>query len=459
MTIETMSALAALGGQTLHPERLPAQLALCTDTRAVTPGATFLALHGERFDGHAFVADAFAQGAAACIVAEPGAVPAGRPALVVADTLAAYLQLGRLARAQLGGPVIAISGSTGKTTTKTFLVQLLAASGRAVSGTPENENNEIGVSKFLLGLDSGDPRVAVIEMGARKFGDIDVLVAAAQPDIGVLTNIGEAHLEIMGSAERLAATKWGLFRGGARAVLNLDDVSSRERASTLAAAPVWFGLGDATPPGGQRAVVVRDDRTLVIHTAGGQTELAIDVHLPGNHNRCNLAAALAAAVVLGVAPDVLAAHVAAVALPPRRYETIAFGDGKRLIFDAYNASLSGTLATLDAFAHEAATRRIAVLGSMAELGADAAQMHRRVGAAAAGASEIILAGGEFAAEIVRGATAAGVPAAQILTYAGNAAAVAWLQANARAGDAILLKGSRKYKMEEIAAALVGSSAP
>jgi UDP-N-acetylmuramoyl-tripeptide--D-alanyl-D-alanine ligase len=130
-----------------------------------------------------------------------------------------------------------------------------------------------------------------------------------------------------------------------------------------------------------------------------------------------------------------------------------------LIIDAYNASLTGTLATLETFAREAADRRIAVLGSMAELGAEAPAMHRRVGAAAAGASEIILAGGDFAADIVRGATDAGVPASRLLTYAENAAAVAWLRENARPGDAILLKGSRKYKMEEIADALLAASAP
>lgn len=459
MTLETPAALAALGARTRNADRLPAQLAIGTDTRSVSPGSTFLALRGAHFDGHAFVGEAFARGAAACIVMDAAAVPAEAPALVVADTLRAYLQLAGLARSALRGPVIAISGSAGKTTTKAYLLALLTGAGIAATATPENENNEIGVAKFLLGLEPADARLAIVEMGARNVGDIDVLVTAARPTIAVLTNIGEAHLEIMGTRERLAHTKWGLFRGGARAILNLADDESRLRAASLATVPVWFGIGDDEPPAGHAAVIVRDARTLVVHEARGRREIAIDARVPGDHNRRNLAAALAAASAAGIAPDVLAPAIPQVEQPARRYETIPLPDGKRLIFDAYNASMTGTLATLDAFAQEPASRRIAVLGSMAELGADAPQMHRRVGAAAAGVSEIVLAGGDFAADIVRGATEAGAAASRILTYAENAAAVAWLRVNARPGDAILLKGSRKYKMEEIADALRGANAP
>jgi UDP-N-acetylmuramoyl-tripeptide--D-alanyl-D-alanine ligase len=456
MTLETAAVIAALGAEVRNGAGLPARLTIATDTRGVAGGATFLALRGERFDGHAFVPEAFARGAAAVIVDKGASVPPGRPAFVVADTRHAYLALGALARDRVRGPVIAISGSVGKTTTKAYLVQLLTAAGSAATATPENENNEVGVSKFLLGLEAADQRVAVVEMGARNFGDIAILVAAARPDIAILTNIGEAHLEIMGSRERLAQTKWGLFERGAQAVLNLADDESRARAATLPLRPVWFGLGAARPPAGERGVVIRDADTLVIFDVDGCTQRPIDARVPGDHNRQNLAAALAGALAAGFAPERLAAHAGRLTQPAKRYETIPLAGDKRLIFDAYNASMTGTLATLDAFAHERAERRIAVLGSMAELGPEAAQMHRRVGAAAAGASEIILAGGDFAADIVRGAADAGASGARVLTYGENATAVAWLRANARAGDAILLKGSRKYKMEEIAEALLAA---
>jgi UDP-N-acetylmuramoyl-tripeptide--D-alanyl-D-alanine ligase len=456
MTIETSAAIAALAAQTVGAAALPPALAVGTDTRAIRPGMTFLALRGERFDGHAFVAEAFARGAAAAIVADRASIPAGASALVVDDTLKAYLALAGLARDRLRGPVIAISGSAGKTTTKAYLAALLAAAGIPAVATPENENNEIGVSRHLLGLNDADARVVIVEMGARKYEDLDVLVAAARPSVAVLTNIGDAHLEIMGSRDRLAHTKWGLFRRGARAVLSLADAESRARAVTLTQAPVWFGIDEETAPPGASAVVLRDSSRLEVHQAGGRREFAVAASTPGDHNRRNAAAALAAIVAAGYALERVAPYLGGLRQPARRYETILLDGDRRLIVDAYNASMSGTLATLDAFAKEGATRRIAVLGSMAELGAEAVQMHRRVGAAAAGASEIILAGGDYAAEIVRGAADAGAAASRILTYAENAAAVAWLRANARAGDAILLKGSRKYKMEEIADALLAA---
>ena len=453
MKLDAAVAVAAFGARTSHPELIPAALDVVTDTRAIMGGETFLALHGEHYDGHSFVAQAFERGAAACIVDDIASVPPGRPAIVVAKTLHAYLALARLARRKLEGHVVAISGSAGKTTTKEFLLQLLNAAGVPAAATPENENNEIGVSKFLLSLDENDARVAIVEMGARKYRDLDVLVAAAQPDVAILTNIGEAHLEIFGSHDRLAETKWGLFRAHARAVLPIGDHAIRVRAGKLEFPPLWFGAGNVTPPTGEPGVVVRDAHHLVVHDGIARTTLAIDAKVPGEHNVLNLAAALAGAIALGCSAAALVPHIAALHLPHGRYETMILADGGRLIFDAYNASMSGTLATLSAFASEAADRRIAVLGSMAELGTDAPQMHRRVGAAAAHSSDVILAGGEFADDIVRGATDAGAASERVVAYADNAAAIAWLHANRLPGDAILLKGSRKYKMEEIAAGL------
>ncbi|MFN2459607.1 MAG: UDP-N-acetylmuramoyl-tripeptide--D-alanyl-D-alanine ligase [Candidatus Velthaea sp.] len=450
MKLEIRAALELLGGRALLAHRLPAALHVVTDTRALAPGDTFLALQGERFDGHAFVGQALERGAAACVVSDTAALPAGIPAILVQDPLAAYLALAGAARDRLRGKVVAISGSAGKTTTKSFLLQLLHAAGVPAVATPENENNEIGVSKFLLGLEAGDARIAIVEMGARKYRDLDALVAAAKPDVAALTNIGEAHLEIFGSRQRLADTKWALFERGARAVLNLHDAESRRRAETLAVAPVWFGSDHAPAPPGARAFVLRDHRTLAVENGNECVVYPVNAGVPGEHNRRNLAAAFAAADALGIAPELLAPHTTGLHMPAGRYEVRNTRGGARLVFDAYNASMSGTLATLAAFAHEPARRRIAVLGSMAELGADAPDMHRRVGDAAAAANDVVLAGGEFAADIARGAYAAGAPPERVVVYAQNADALAWLRANVGPGDAILLKGSRKYKMEEIA---------
>ena len=453
MRLPTNDAVAALGGEVLHRNRLPATISVSTDTRAIRPSQTFLALRGEHFDGHRFVADAVARGASAAIVDDGAALPEGSAAIVVRDTLQAYLALARLARDRVRGPVVAISGSTGKTTTKVFLVRALTAAGRPATATPENENNEIGVAKFLLGLDDADERIAIVEMGARKYGDLDALVTAARPTLAVLTNVGDAHLEIMGTRERLADTKWGLFGSGARAVLNIGDAVAQARATALADAPGWFGIDAERPPAGARAVIVRLEDVLEVGVDGEVRMIPFHIDVPGDHNRRNLAAALAAAAALGVDLASVAAAHPRFATPAGRYERIAMPDGVTLIYDGYNASASGALATLATFARERAQRRIVVLGSMAELGAEAAQMHQRVGAAAAASADIVLVGGAFASDLAAGARAAGIEAHALVLYDDNGHAVAWLRANARDGDVVLLKGSRMYRMEQIVAGL------
>ena len=421
-----------------------------TDSRGIERGATFLALRGEHFDGHEYVGQAFGRGAVCAIVDDASAVPNGRPALVVANTLQAYLDLGALARSRVHGPVVGITGSTGKTTTKQFLLGLLRGAGIAATATPENENNEVGVAKFLCGLEDGDTRVAIVEMGARKYRDLDVLVAAAKPDVGVLTNVGEAHLEIMGSRERIAETKWAVPSGSRRAVLNLADDASRERAPGLAARPMWYGIDEDRPPHGERAVVVSPEAVWCIDERAATDAQRIEIRFPGDHNRRNLAGAFAAALLCGASFQRLGEAVATLVLPAGRYEIVELDNDVRLVFDAYNASLSGTLATLATFGREEAERRIAVLGSMAELGDDAPLMHEKIGEIAATRAHVVLCGGRFAADTARGVTAKG---GTVIRYDTNEAATAWLRNNVQSGDAILLKGSRAYKMEEIARAL------
>ena len=449
MRLPTRDAIVATKARCLNEGALPDSVLVQTDSRAIERGATFLALRGERFDGHAYVEEAFARGAACAIVDDATVVPPGKPALVVPDTLQAYLDLGGFARTRIRGRVVGITGSTGKTTTKQFLLALLRAAGIAVAATPENENNEIGVAKFLCGLDDGDERVAIVEMGARKYRDLDVLVAAARPDVGLLTNVGEAHLEIMGSRERIAETKWALPSGSRRAVLNLDDEASRARRPSLPTAPIWYGIDAERPPVGEGAVVIERDAVWYVDANGTTQTYPIAICFPGDHNRRNLAGAFAAALLCGADAATLAPAVESLTLPHGRYEAVELPGDVRLIFDAYNASLSGTLATLGTFAREQATRKIAVLGSMAELGDDAPAMHERIGELAA-RLDVVLAGGRYAEDTARGVARRG---GEVIRYATNAEATAWLRDNLRAGDAVLLKGSRMYKMEEIAEAL------
>jgi UDP-N-acetylmuramoyl-tripeptide--D-alanyl-D-alanine ligase len=450
MRLATREAIEAIHATATGESAFPESLLVQTDTRAIERGATFLALRGERFDGHAYVEEAFVRGAACAIVDDASVVAPGRAALVVPDTLKAYLALARLARERVKGTVVAVTGSTGKTTTKQFLLALLRGAGVPVTATPENENNEVGVSKFLCGLEDGDARVAIVEMGARKYRDLDVLVEAARPDVGVLTNVGEAHLEIMGSRERIAETKWAVPAGARRAVLNLDDAVSSARADGLAAPPLWYGIDGERPPHGQRAVVIEPDAVWTIAEDGATETHHIAIGFPGDHNRRNLAGAFAAALLCNATADALADAVRGLALPHGRYEVVELPDGVRLIFDAYNASLSGTLVTLATFGREEAERRIAVLGSMAELGDEAPTMHRKIGEIAGTRADVVLAGGRYAEDTASGVESQG---GAVVRYASNDEAIAWLRANVRRGDAILLKGSRMYKMEQIAEAL------
>jgi UDP-N-acetylmuramoyl-tripeptide--D-alanyl-D-alanine ligase len=462
MTVGRESAIAATGARVLAGERLPLELHFSTDTRSIATGDTFLALRGENFDGHAFVRDALARGAAALVVSDERAVPPGVAALVVPNTTQAYLELAGAARARIQARVAAITGSAGKTTTKAFLAQILAlATGTDVVATYANENNEIGVAKLLLSA-TAETAYVVVEFGARHYGEIAPLARAARPDVAILTNVGEAHLEIMGSPQRLAETKWGIFSNGGHAVLNVHDAVSRERVLRLHDGVTWFGadLTDLVLAGGERFVSLERTRdldspdALSIRTHSGTTAtFPTEIAVPGEHNRLNVAAASAGALALGLDPSAIARVLPQLTLPAGRYERIEVGDIS-LIYDAYNASMSGMLATLASFSAERGERRIAVLASMAELGEAAPEMHARVGAAAAHSNiDALLVGGDYAPDLVRGAKSEGFDPARIVAFATNAVAVAWLRANTRAGDLVLLKGSRRYRLEEIVAGL------
>lgn len=448
-------AVTATRGQAHHGDRAPRAFTIVTDTRTLRPGDTFLALRGEHFDGHDFVDEAIDKGAGALIVEKPPATNSV-PYMIVADTRRAYMDLAAAARARFSGRVVAITGSTGKTTTKHLLALLLEAhfGPSAVASSPANENNEIGVSKLLLNI-RPDQRVIVVEMGARHSGEIAELVNVAVPQIGVLTNIGDAHLEIFGSRERLAETKWGLFSRGAQAVINAKDEISRARTPSLQNPPLWFGEGTASGPG----VWIEDQSTLAIVRNGKQERFPIDVPFPGAHNRANLAAATAAALLLEIPAEFIARQIGALSLPAGRYETIALDRGPRVIYDAYNANAGGTIASLNAFASEDAQRRIAVLSSMAELGPDAPALHERVGAHAASLKfDYLLVGGDFRASLAAGAAGAGFPRERIVPFTDNAEAAHWLRMQTTDHDVVLLKGSRKYRMEEIVEAFRSGAA-
>jgi UDP-N-acetylmuramoyl-tripeptide--D-alanyl-D-alanine ligase len=467
MSLAFDDAVRVTGARVLLGECAPRELRIATDTRTLHAGDTFIALRGEHFDGNDFAMEAAARGASALVLDREDAAPPGVTTLLVPDALRAYMSLAGEARERLHS-VVAITGSTGKTTVKVLLEQLLAAVGIRSIAAPANENNEIGVSRLLLrALDRPDD-VVVAEFGARHPNDIAKLTAIAKPNVGVLTNVGEAHLEIMGSREGLEAAKWALFSTGARAVLNLADDASRRRATSLARPPLWFFGGDRLPEvsARERVCAVLGSRLLFV-ASGKVSEYAIDVRIPGMHNRANLAAALAALVKLTEQnPEMVAFNDAShrerilsaiphLALPKGRYERMVLANGMHVIYDAYNANPAGMIAALDAFSGEQGARRIAVLASMAELGAESETLHERVGEHAAATVDELIVGGEFAGALERGARRAGLSPERIARFSSNGEAARWLREHVRADDIVLLKGSRKYRLEEVVEELGG----
>lgn len=348
-----------------------------TDSRNLAAGDIFVALRGERFDGHGFIEAALEKGAIAAIVdaafqPTPALLNQSRMALLqVPDTLVAYQQLGAAWRQRFSDPVVAITGSVGKTTTKELIAAVLACSGGkdAVLKTEANYNNEIGVPKTLLQLQ--DPhRFAVVEMGMRGLGEIELLSRLAQPDVAVITNVGTAHIERLGSEAAIAQAKCELLlhlKPEGVAVLNHDNPLLMSRAAQVwSGKTVTFGF-----EGGDVCGQLLDATTMQVG------EHRFQLPLPGRHNALNFLAALAVAQILGIDWDLLTQLN--LELPSGRAQRYELARDVVLLDETYNAGLESMGAALQLLADQPGQRRIAVLGTMKELGDRSLEFHRRVG--------------------------------------------------------------------------------
>jgi UDP-N-acetylmuramoyl-tripeptide--D-alanyl-D-alanine ligase len=460
MTLAFAKFLEVSGGDVIGAKAaLPEQFRPSTDSRAIGPGETFVCLRGERFDGHAYAAQAAGRGAVAIVADDvTGIGAASVPIVRVPDAKAAYLAGAAASRKAFAGTVVAITGSTGKTTTKEFAAQIIGSK-RRVLATPQNENNELGVAKVCYRMDERSD-VAVLEFGARHPGEIAQLVGIAKPDIGILTNIGEAHLEFFRGQEELARTKFALFGGGAKPVLSAGDVWSRMLAAEAGASAqvMWVRLvGDPIMAGIMLEAGVPSDGQVPV-TLGASHAFA-GWHLFGEHHLRDALAAAGAAILAGLSFEDALGVLGDLRLPAGRFETHRASSGATIIYDAYNASPSSMRQALASFAAIPANRHVAVLGSMAELGPDARRHHEAVGAAAAHmGADLIYAGGDFADAIAKGARDAGAAPDRVLIYPDNASALESLRRTITAGDCVLLKGSRVQHLEEILAGLLGSGA-
>ena len=431
------------------------------DSRTVEPGDLFVAFAGERVDGHDFLGAAAAAGAVAALSSRPDE---SLPTVVVADAVAA---LGRLAarvhgRLTEGGlRTVAITGSSGKTSTKDLLGQVLAAAGPTVS-PPGSYNNDIGLPLTVLSADEGT-RFLVLEMGSRGPGHIARLCGVARPQVAVVLNVGSAHLGEFGSADGIARAKGEIVEAlpeDGTAVLNADDprvaaMASRTRARVLT-------TGTAPNADVRATAVTLDDaaRPRFTLVAAGE-EHPVALRVVGEHQVANALSAAGAALAAGMAPaEVAAALSEAGPLSRWRMEVQRREDGVTVVNDAYNANPESMRAALAALAGLAGTRRIAVLGAMAELGPDAAAEHERLGrdAAAAGV-DLLVAVGADAVGISDGASAAGRRAGEESVHVPDRAAARELLSEVlRPGDVVLVKASRSYGLELLAADLLTTGA-
>ncbi|MDB9375507.1 UDP-N-acetylmuramoyl-tripeptide--D-alanyl-D-alanine ligase [Nodularia sphaerocarpa] len=410
--------------------------AIETDTRMIKPGEVFLALRGENFDGHDFVSHAIAQGAIAAIV-DGDYDNSGLPVLQVRNTLQAYQQLARWWRDRLNIPVIGVTGSVGKTTTKEIIAAVLATEGR-VHKTFGNFNNEIGVPKTLLELDT-EHDYAVVEMAMRGEGQIAELTQIARPNIGVITNVGTAHIELLGSEEAIARAKCELL-----AEMSPDGVAILNHDNPLlmaTAQEVWSGeVVSYGLSGGDIQGVLTDNQTIKVG------EMQLPLPLPGRHNASNFLAALAVAQVLGIPWSRLQNGVK-VNMPTGRSQQFTLPHDIILLDETYNAAPEAMTAALQLLADTPGKRKIAVLGAMKELGERSRQLHQRVGETVQRLQLdglLVLVDGTDAEAIAQ--SAEGIPSECFTTHADL---VARLKTFVQTGDRILFKAAHSVGLDRV----------
>lgn len=442
----TVAEIAALCGGRLEGDGSAVVTAFYTDSRETQPGKMFVPIRGERTDAHHFIPQVFAAGAAATFSEVLLEDPAG-PVVYVADSRAALQKVAACYRERFSIPVIGITGSVGKTTTKE-MVALAVSAGLRTMKTAGNANSQIGLPMTVLRIAPED-EAAVVEMGVSMPGEMARIARVAKPTVAVITNIGVSHIEFMKTRENILAEKFRIadyLPAGGAVFVNGDDDLLGALESTPEKQIVRFGLGENCA---WRAVELDADaygtRFVCLHD-GRRTPVYVPA--AGEHNVRNALAALAVADAVGV-PQEAAAHAVAQYEPPAMRQQIREAGGVTLIDDTYNASPDSMRASLKILSDlKVSGKRYAVLADMLELGDYAVQGHRSTGAFAAECGvDCVVGVGPLAKYIVEGFGPSGV------WFASNAEAAAYLKTQVRPGDAVLCKGSRSMRTDEIIRAL------
>jgi UDP-N-acetylmuramoyl-tripeptide--D-alanyl-D-alanine ligase len=448
------------------------------DSRTLSPGALFFAVRGPRFDGHDFLAEAAARGARAAVVERDVRAPSGLALVRVGDTTKGLAELARHVRREATVPVVAVTGSVGKTTTKDMAAHLLATRGPVLK-TEGNLNNQYGLPLTLLRL-APEHTAAVLELGMSAPGEIRALSLLAEPDVAAITRIAPVHLEFFPSVDAIALAKAEVLDGlrpGGTAVLNGDDPRVRTIGQRFAGRVVWFGRDSRfdVSAENERAEAGRAnehssglsrERTRSTRASRGPdigmtfslrvSGRSVDVALPlaGPHFVTSFLAAAAAAHVLGIPPEAMAEAAASLRPARHRGEVRRLGEGVVLLDDCYNSSPDALEAAVVALTHLPGARRVAVLGDMLELGPSGEALHRAGGRSLGGRVDAVVGVGPLSRAILDGAREAGLAAGSLHHFATAQDAATALPGLVRPGDAVLVKASRGMRLEAVVDALV-----
>ncbi len=413
------------------------------DSRSVSRGDLFFAIQGERFDGHAFLPAIFAAGAAAAVVSNPLSDGVGGPLLVVEDTVRAIQQIARRVRQEWDRPIVAVTGSAGKTSTKEIISSLLGVRFR-VGKTIGNLNNHIGLPLTLLRL-PGDAEVAVVEMGMNHAGEIRGLAAIAQPRVGIVTNVGYAHIEAFASMDAIAAAKRELIEAlppSGVAILNADDKRVLGFRDFHRGNVLTYGFSEDADIRAEDTIIGSDSSAFSV---GG---MRFETRLTGRHAISNILAALTVARLFEIPFGELVEAVGRLAAGKMRGQRYRIRDAT-ILDDAYNSNPEAARSMIDVLLREPAKRRIAVLGEMLELGQWAETLHRELGRYAAEQGVDVLIGIRGASRwMVEESIEAGLGTCAAFFFEDAESAGEFLRGFVEPGDALLFKGSRGTHVEK-----------
>ncbi len=452
MRITLTQAASWMGGTIEAGGEDPSFEAVSIDSRTLESGQLFFAIIGPNHDGHRFVEQAFERGAIGVVVSSQTPTNRAGVRIRVPDTTFALQDLAAAVRRESGMKVVAITGSMGKTTTKEATALALGARLRVLK-SEKNFNNFYGLPLSILR--HCDENVGVFELGMSAPGELARLTEIARPDVGVLTNVAEVHREFFPSLEAIARAKGELFDGlpeDAVSVVNADDPLVLSEARRFAGRQIRFGLSDGADVRAMRIQREREGIRFAAHYEDQETEVHSPVH--GLHNVYNLLAALTVSVVLGLPMATAAAELTKLTPPPHRGERIRLRDSIVIIDETYNSNPTALDFVLESFAEEEASRRVAVLGDMLELGDRAESLHRDSGRKAARSGLDLLIGvGPLGRLIVEEACRAGMSEASTLAAETAAEAAKLLVDRIESGDIVLLKASRGVGLDRAMDAL------